>query len=202
MILPMLRLLGQVPFYPPNVKGWDYGRAWINANTLLLRANIAGYLVSGEMPDLRPNGGPQRRRRDAAGGDSSMEELVADDNDMMMMNDPRANPQEDELEADNMLEAERLAAERTPIQGVKTKPPLVLADFLATLGATTPADLVDRAIAHLLGHPLAAGQRDQLVDSVKDVMNIATPEKMNRAQQDKVRGMIHLILSSAEFQLC
>ncbi|HND54275.1 MAG TPA: DUF1800 domain-containing protein, partial [Pirellulaceae bacterium] len=31
--------LGQLPFYPPNVKGWPGGRAWINAATLVGRVN-------------------------------------------------------------------------------------------------------------------------------------------------------------------
>jgi uncharacterized protein (DUF1800 family) len=35
-----LRDLGQMPLYPPNVKGWDGGRAWINSSTLLARANL------------------------------------------------------------------------------------------------------------------------------------------------------------------
>ncbi|MGB7325931.1 MAG: DUF1800 domain-containing protein [Rubripirellula sp.] len=32
--------IGQGLFYPPNVKGWDGGRAWINSSTLLGRANL------------------------------------------------------------------------------------------------------------------------------------------------------------------
>ena len=35
-----LQELGQAVFYPPNVKGWDGGRTWINASTLLTRANL------------------------------------------------------------------------------------------------------------------------------------------------------------------
>lgn len=37
--------LGQGLFYPPNVKGWDGGRTWINSSTLLGRANMVGRLV-------------------------------------------------------------------------------------------------------------------------------------------------------------
>jgi uncharacterized protein (DUF1800 family) len=33
--------LGQVLFAPPSVKGWDGGRAWLNAQTLLARNNLA-----------------------------------------------------------------------------------------------------------------------------------------------------------------
>lgn len=32
--------VGQGLFYPPNVKGWDGGRAWINSSTLLGRSNL------------------------------------------------------------------------------------------------------------------------------------------------------------------
>jgi uncharacterized protein (DUF1800 family) len=39
--------LGQVLFAPPNVAGWDWGKAWINTNTLLTRYNIAGSLTTG-----------------------------------------------------------------------------------------------------------------------------------------------------------
>lgn len=56
-----LQQLGQVPFRPPNVAGWEGGRAWINTSTLLLRYNIAGAVVTGDpraMPALqRPGGG-------------------------------------------------------------------------------------------------------------------------------------------------
>lgn len=44
--------LGQVLFAPPNVKGWEGGRAWISSSTLLFRYNLAGYIVSGKAPAL------------------------------------------------------------------------------------------------------------------------------------------------------
>jgi uncharacterized protein (DUF1800 family) len=37
--------LGQAVFFPPNVKGWDGGRAWINSSTLLGRANLVRWLL-------------------------------------------------------------------------------------------------------------------------------------------------------------
>jgi hypothetical protein len=40
-----LRQLGQVPFLPPNVKGWDGGKSWITTSTLLLRYNLANFEV-------------------------------------------------------------------------------------------------------------------------------------------------------------
>jgi uncharacterized protein (DUF1800 family) len=40
--------LGQVLFAPPSVKGWDGGQAWLNAQTLLARNNLALALTSAE----------------------------------------------------------------------------------------------------------------------------------------------------------
>ncbi|HEY4235171.1 MAG TPA: DUF1800 domain-containing protein [Lacipirellulaceae bacterium] len=39
---------GQGLFYPPNVKGWDGGRAWINSSTILGRANMTARLVGND----------------------------------------------------------------------------------------------------------------------------------------------------------
>jgi hypothetical protein len=46
-----LRELGQLVFYPPNVKGWAGGKAWINSSTLLGRANLVRSVV--ENPQTR-----------------------------------------------------------------------------------------------------------------------------------------------------
>jgi len=43
-------LMGQNLFEPPNVKGWDGGRAWINTSTLFTRQNLMVYLLTGRTP--------------------------------------------------------------------------------------------------------------------------------------------------------
>jgi uncharacterized protein (DUF1800 family) len=43
-----LEELGQNVFYPPSVKGWDGGQAWLNGQTLLARQNLALALTSTE----------------------------------------------------------------------------------------------------------------------------------------------------------
>jgi Protein of unknown function (DUF1800) len=45
------RQLGQLPFYPPNVKGWDGGKSWINTATLAYRYELARELVNGVLPE-------------------------------------------------------------------------------------------------------------------------------------------------------
>jgi len=45
-ILGAMTRMGQRLFYPPNVKGWDGGAAWINSGTLLTRENLASTLCA------------------------------------------------------------------------------------------------------------------------------------------------------------
>jgi uncharacterized protein (DUF1800 family) len=42
-----LRSMGQLPLFPPNVKGWNGGREWINASTILARANRTRQMLDG-----------------------------------------------------------------------------------------------------------------------------------------------------------
>jgi uncharacterized protein (DUF1800 family) len=50
-LVNIYRQLGQVPFYPPNVKGWDGGKSWINTGTLSYRYQLARLLVNGIRPE-------------------------------------------------------------------------------------------------------------------------------------------------------
>ena len=43
-------LMGQDLFQPPNVKGWEGGRSWINTSTLFVRHNVLVYLLTGRVP--------------------------------------------------------------------------------------------------------------------------------------------------------
>lgn len=70
--------LGQVLFMPPNVAGWDWGKAWINTNTLLTRYNIAGSLIKGSSLKMGKDGerieamiDRMNRRKNMAGAKSA-----------------------------------------------------------------------------------------------------------------------------------
>lgn len=62
--------LGQILFAPPNVAGWDWGKAWINTNTLLTRYQISGFLC-------KASGG--------SGGDRNMGKVQGFGNGMQRM---------------------------------------------------------------------------------------------------------------------
>jgi hypothetical protein len=44
-----LKGMGQVLFFPPNVKGWPGGRVWLNTSTILERSNFAAALATGTL---------------------------------------------------------------------------------------------------------------------------------------------------------
>lgn len=48
--------LGQQPLYPPNVKGWAGGRTWINASTILARANLIRGILNNDKTKFRAGG--------------------------------------------------------------------------------------------------------------------------------------------------
>src|SRR5579864_840724 len=61
-----MRQMGQILFAPPNVKGWDGGKAWISTSTLLFRYNFANYLINGDA--ILPPGAVAARAKGAGPG--------------------------------------------------------------------------------------------------------------------------------------
>lgn len=59
--------LGQLPFYPPSVKGWNGGTEWINAQTVQGRANLVMRLMQENAGSFRAPvpAHPSRQRKEA-----------------------------------------------------------------------------------------------------------------------------------------
>jgi len=45
-LIPSLKQLGQEPYNPPNVAGWDGGPSWLDAATVVTRFNFGGLLAA------------------------------------------------------------------------------------------------------------------------------------------------------------
>ncbi len=76
-LVRMMQGLGQMPFDPPNVKGWAGGESWVSTYTLLLRQQFLRRIV--EATTVAPmDGGPMKadrrsdRRQQLPGDDSAM----------------------------------------------------------------------------------------------------------------------------------
>lgn len=63
-VLGALRQMGQMPFDPPNVRGWIGGRSWINSATLAVRRQVINALLSPLNEDAL-NGDEQQALADA-----------------------------------------------------------------------------------------------------------------------------------------
>jgi uncharacterized protein (DUF1800 family) len=53
-IVGALNRMGQLPFHPPSVKGWDGGALWLNTQTVIARENFASSLTAA--PDMMQSG--------------------------------------------------------------------------------------------------------------------------------------------------
>ncbi len=63
----VLGRMGQIPFHPPSVKGWDGGAAWLNTQTVLARENFASGLMNATAQGKSfLNAGPPANARVAA----------------------------------------------------------------------------------------------------------------------------------------
>jgi uncharacterized protein (DUF1800 family) len=73
--------LGQKLFFPPSVKGWDGGAAWLNSTTLLMRQNLAQALTGAEDNRFGRRCDPAaliRQRRLENAGDQELVEFFVD----------------------------------------------------------------------------------------------------------------------------
>ena len=70
-LVSLLEGLGQDLFAPPNVKGWDGGKAWLNSATLITRYNLIWDLVVGSADEC-----PLAELVGRHAGDSAGQELA------------------------------------------------------------------------------------------------------------------------------
>lgn len=83
-----LREVGQLPLFPPNVKGWNGGREWINSSTLLGRTNLVRRLV--EQSGLQFGDVPADEYLASLGWKSD-EQIVAGLSDLLLAVEPPAS---------------------------------------------------------------------------------------------------------------
>ena len=161
--------LGQDLFYPPNVKGWDGNRAWINANTLMIRYNLPVMMVR-----QKPQAGRQAYLGQAALDSGSPSMQPSGDPTLTMQSTPAAAPQE----AWNPRR------------------------FFTSLEFNTTGECVDRLAAHFLTVPLAPEQRDTLIQALGVSEGADTPMRGKNVSPKNLMAALHLLLSTAEYQVC
>jgi uncharacterized protein (DUF1800 family) len=145
-----MRQMGQILFAPPNVKGWDGGKAWVSTSTLLFRYNFANYLINGDA--MNPASAAAKQK----GGDLGF----------------RRGP----LRAD--------IPQRDPIDVTKIIPPELRAK---------PTELVAHLGTRLFQGPAPEKERETFLQYLK----AREPDTGDTT----MRGLLHLMMSTPQFQL-
>ncbi len=144
-LVRMMQGLGQVPFDPPNVKGWPGGESWITTYTLLLRQQFLRRIIEATTVASMEGGmamrpGPNRRA-------DRRQQVPGDDGAMQMM---EVRPVEGRSLRNAGGEA-RLGASlsgadsATLIRTLLPRPPIDPVDAAASPGAVVAAAMLDPA---------------------------------------------------------
>ena len=202
--------LGQNVFAPPNVKGWDGGSAWINANALITRYNLPGYLAAAPPEPL-----PSVLAREPFSLDAMMT------GSMRMMNPMKQRSQDIRNNLEEMLKAmpkrdaqefrQKLKAEKDPTK--RRQMVLALMDEVnpdarwradrvyEVLQFNTAGQAVEALSDHYLSVDPGPQQRSVLMTALgaRAETDRLSPESVPVRSKN---AALHLLLSSAEYQLC
>jgi hypothetical protein len=193
--------MGQELFYPPNVKGWDGGRAWITTNSVFVRASLARYLVTGEVPDL-----PGRGRRavaqpaEAPGMRPAMMRESMDAAGVAPLSSQDAMSDDDKIEGFILA----LAGVKAGAHARRPQAPFDAEKFFAAYGDWKVEDLVHALSSYFLAVPLTEKQCEVLDQVVK----LHTSPRQGGAvhvrdlSEETLRALVYLLVTSAEYQLC
>jgi uncharacterized protein (DUF1800 family) len=198
--LQAMRLMGQDLFYPPNVKGWPGGKLWINTNTLMARYNLSNFLVQGVATELRGRGiqdlVKQTRRSMAKKprgkkGQVDTATMADDGSDEMMGMDVMEG-----AEVGMVGDTEGPKGFKLPVAPFKAEA------FFNKAKGTPVAKVADLLADHFYGMPIREDQREKVVQALAGTLSPQTPLDPDKWDEGRLRGAVHLMLSTAEFQLC
>ena len=200
LILASASVLGQRPLFPPSVKGWDEGEAWITTSSLMTRGNLAGVLLGVvEIDEILEAAPPaaQRSRSEIAMSDPGQTDPATDEQPSMEASDAPAEVPKRKLGDLQTLKNAR---------GLRWRPRIFLTDRLDRAGLYTDGAIVRGLADELLAIPLPEETRIYLIDElatrrkaqgVKNGQLLADPQ----VGEPILRDLAHLILSLPEAQL-
>jgi uncharacterized protein (DUF1800 family) len=226
-----MRAMGQQLFYPPNVKGWDGGKAWINTNTLLIRYNFANYLVSGVVPSFgqigKGGGGAgalkqgakylarlQGKDGAAASADGMINMDGAAQGNMVMMSEDSMKPEveknapagQDAMPRDIPSKSLYTALQQHRGDTFQTRAmqraPFKARDFFKQYQGKTSDEIIDGLSAYFVGFPLEPAQRERLKNIMAQAVPAGKPVPVDKIAEEDLRATIQLLLSTAEYQVC
>ena len=211
--------LGQALGNPPNVKGWDGGRSWINPSTLIERGNIMRHVLFPEEAegqyDLGPFAGRYQRyvnahmevlQRDREGiigtaAPAVGQEKMESGEGMMMA--PSANMINETPQYDlpyGVFNGKSKAFERVKAPN-QAPAQFSLSSMLRAEGIATVGEAVAYLEKRFLRLPLSKAVRDAIRTTIESNYGGAAIDFDSPATERALRETLHLIMSSPEFQL-
>jgi len=179
-----LSQMGQDLFYPPNVSGWHEGRNWINTRTLLARVNFADSLAEemnrrvSLLDRLRGFASTER----ATGGAPAAMSAPAPTMDAPAMNTMATTAPTMEAPTMSLSSAPEMATPRSPT---------------ALPDAQNAVEILWAALFR--GMPMPPATQQQLLSYATDGKSDAATKPIGR---DKIAGLLHLLVSMPQYQLC
>jgi hypothetical protein len=213
--------LGQSIFYPPNVKGWDGGKAWINPATIFERENVARYILFPEQMPVDPDYYLEGSKRlagevihkqflemaakgnytdfpDSGVGKSKMAEGMA------MSGEPGAETAKLSTENRNIFRGvfNGFVWAHRAIPPDPYKPPeFKLAKILEKEGVSDAAAAVDALMKRFLRIPITGERRMDIVRFCEQQIGGSKIDYRRYTLEKELREALHLILSAPEYQV-
>jgi hypothetical protein len=204
--------LGQHLMHPPTVAGWAQGRSWITPGLLIERGNFALDVVFPDItyiPEDRypvyPTGNEIRavHEKIRAGFDISTATKPVGkdgDKDMMAMSNVMADRDEDFNTRYASYRGWQMAVEKVkPIP--RTAARLDLTAMVVGQGCKTSAEVVDYFAYRFLRVPMEPGTRRQFIEFLTAELGTDQVGEAATYMEDPLRILLHLMMSTPEYQL-
>ncbi|MEQ1718082.1 MAG: DUF1800 domain-containing protein [Hyphomicrobium sp.] len=196
--------LGQTLFWPPTVAGWAQGRSWITPGLLIERGNFARDVVFPDIGFMPPDRHPGtdydilRVSRNLARGLDISSATAPENKEAMATSNMMADHDEDFNTRYASYRGWQMALER-----VKPLPRhtahLDLTKMVA--GSKTPAEVVDVFVARLFRVPPPPEARQRMAEFLEKELGTKDIAQAESYMEESLRSLLHLILSSPEYQL-
>jgi len=205
--------LGQQLFRPPTVAGWAQGKSWITPGLLLERGNFARDVV---FPDVTfipadrypvyPSGDEIRAVHekislglDITTATKPVGKEMGGSGEMAMSN-KMADRDEDFNTRYASYRGWQMAIEKVkPIP--RTLPQIDLTAMVKAQGLKNTTEVVDYFCARFLSVPVSDAQRKQLVAFLNKELATSDIPTAETYMEDPLRMLLHLIMSTPEYQL-
>jgi uncharacterized protein (DUF1800 family) len=196
--------LGQNLFYPPNVKGWDGDRAWINANTLLSRYNLTTALskangVREERMNAMTASNMGNMSMDGAG---MQKQIQGQFQQYLESQTPQKRQQIRKRISNAKNPKQRQSTVQRILDDANGYSPWKSKEVFSELTFKTAGQCIDQLEAVFLSTPLSKEQRTVLLTGLGESVHEKDELKISDMNEKAMNATLHLLLSTAEYQLC